>query len=131
MNTITALKTLVIWVGIVVLAIANGALREALLIPTFGAFAGFILSGLLLSVVIIGVAYLSLPWLQISRPAQLWGVGLSWLILTLIFEFSFGFWQGKPWSELLHAYTFKDGNIWPAVLVVTVVAPYIAAKLRR
>ena len=46
-------------------------------------------------------------------------------------EFSFGhFIQGKPWPQLLEAYTFKDGNIWPIVLLVTVMAPYIAAKMR-
>ncbi len=127
---LVALKALVIWVGILVLAIANGALRESVLIPGFGAPAALVLSGLLLSALIIGVAYLSLPWLQISRPVQLCSVGVGWLALTLVFEFSFGRWQGKLWSELLEAYTFKGGNIWPVVLMTTALAPYIAAKLR-
>lgn len=124
------LKALAIWVGILVLAVANGALRESLLIPGLGTPAALVLSGLLLSALIIGVAYLSLPWLQISRPAQLGAVGLGWLALTLAFEFSFGLWQGKSWPELLEAYTFRGGNIWPVVLAATTLAPYIAAKLR-
>jgi hypothetical protein len=53
------------------------------------------------------------------------GIGLGWLALTLIFEFSFGLWQGKSLQVLLEAYTFKDGNIWPVILVVTVLAPYL------
>ncbi|WP_373187768.1 hypothetical protein [Halopseudomonas sp.] len=130
MLTVVALKTLVIWVCILVLAVANGALRESVLIPGIGTPAALVLSGLLLSILIIGVAYLSFPWLRISGPVQLLGVGLGWLALTVVFEFSFGFWQGKSWPELLEAYTFKDGNIWPVVLAATVLAPYIAARLR-
>ena len=130
MFTVIALKALVIWASILVLAVANGALRESVLISGVGAPAALVLSGLLLSTLIIGVAYFSLPWLQISRPVQLWAVGLVWLALTLVFEFSFGLWQGKSWPELLEAYTFKDGNIWPIVLATTALAPYIAARLR-
>ncbi|MCB2217868.1 hypothetical protein [Desulfofustis glycolicus] len=130
MLTIVALKALGIWVVILVLAIANGVLRESLLTPAFGTPAALLLSGVLLSAIIIGVAYISLPWLHIGHPVHLWLVGLGWLALTLVFEFSFGLWQGKSWPELLEAYTFKDGNIWLVVLVLTALAPYIAAKLR-
>lgn len=130
MLSVVALKALVIWAGILVLAVGNGALRESVLIPGLGTPAALVLSGLLLSALIIGVAYLSLPWLEISRPRQLWSVGLGWLAFTLVFEFSFGLWQGKSWSELLEAYTFRGGNLWPVVLATTALAPYIAAKLR-
>ena len=125
-----ALKALLVWAGILVLAIANGSLREAVLIPKLGTPAGLVLSGLLLSTLIIGVAYLSLPWLDTRRPAHLFGIGLGWFALTVAFEFSFGLWQGKPWPALLEAYTFKGGNIWPVGLAVVALAPYAAAKLR-
>lgn len=127
---VIAIKALAIWAGILVLAVLNGALREAFLIPKLGTAAGLILSGVLLSALIFVVAYLSLPWLGARRRAELLGIGLGWLALTLVFEFSFGLWQGKSWQVLLEAYTFKGGNIWPAVLVVTALAPYLAAKLR-
>jgi hypothetical protein len=130
MLTIVALKALIIWVGILVLAIANGVLRESVLVPGLGTPPALVLSGLLLSSLIIGMAYLLLPWLQLHRPWHFWAVGFGWLALTLIFEFSFGLWQGKSWSELLEAYSFKGGNIWPVVLAVTALAPFIAAKLR-
>lgn len=130
MLTAIGIKALIIWSGILVLAIANGMLRESVLISAFGTQAALVLSGLLLSAVILGVTYYSLPWLQVTSPAGLFAVGLGWLAHTLVFEFSFGLWQGKSWPELLEAYTFKDGNLWTVVLAVIVLAPYIAAKLR-
>ena len=125
-----AVKSLMIWCGILVLAIANGVLRESVLVPLLGVTAALVLSGGLLSTLILGVAYLSLPWLKIRRPLELWLVGLGWLALTLVFEFTFGLWQGKSWPELLNAYTFEGGNLWPVVLAVTALAPRLAARLR-
>jgi hypothetical protein len=124
-------KALIVWLGILVLAVTNGLLREAVLLPALGTPAALVLSGLLLSALIIGVAWVSLPWLRLRNAAQLWLVGFGWLALTLVFEFSFGLAQGKSWPALLEAYTFREGNIWPIVLVVTACAPVIAAKLRR
>lgn len=124
------LKALAIWAGILALAVLNGLLREAIFIPQLGMVAGLVFSGILLSALIFGVTCLSLPWLGARRSAEFVGIGLGWLALTLVFEFSFGLWQGKPLQDMLEAYTFKGGNIWPAVLVVTALSPYLAAKLR-
>ena len=124
-------KALIVWLGILVLAVTNGLLREAVLLPALGTPVAPVLSGLLLSALIIGVAWVSLPWLRLRNAAQFWLVGFGWLALTLVFEFSFGLAQGKSWPALLEAYTFREGNIWPIVLVVTACAPVIAAKLRR
>ncbi len=125
-----AFKALAIWIGILVLAVLNGALRETVLVPKLGTTTGLVLSGVFLSALILAVAYLALPWFGAHRPVEFAGIGLGWLALTLVFEFSFGLWQGKSWQVMLEAYTLKGGNIWPAVLAVTALAPYLAAKLR-
>ncbi len=130
MATPLVIKALITWAAILVLAIANGVLRESVLMPALGSPAALVLSGLLLSVMILGVAYFSLPWLHLRRPAQYWLVGFGWLALTLVFEFSFGLSQGKSWAVMLEAYTFEGGNIWPVVLAVTALAPCLAARLR-
>ena len=124
-------KIFAIWLGILVMAVVNGMLRETVLIPSLGQVAGFILCGVLLSFLILAITYLALPWLGRWPPARYIGMGFGWLFLTLAFELTFGsIIQGKPWSQLFEAYTFKDGNIWPIVLLATGLAPYIAAKLR-
>ena len=124
-------KSLVAWLVILALAVANGALREIVLIPVFGKATGLVLSGVLLSLL---VALVSFALVRLSHGITIlqgFRVGASWLCLTVAFEFSFGrYVQHKSWSELLDAYTFQDGNIWPVVLLVTLLAPSAAVLLQ-
>jgi hypothetical protein len=130
--TMLALKALIAWFVILLLAMANGGLREAVLVPRLGLSAGLVVSGLLLCALVTLVAW---GLVRVSRGLTvrlgLW-VGLAWLALTLAFEFSFGrFVQHKAWDELWAAYTFADGNLWPLVLIVVVAAPPVVAARRR
>jgi hypothetical protein len=125
------LRAVAAWLLILVLAMLNGALREAVLLPNLSRPVAFALSGLLLSSAILIVALALARWLKLSTPSRCASIGLLWLCLTLAFEFGFGAAvQGRSWAEMLEAYTFKDGNIWPLVLVVTFFAPLIAARIR-
>jgi hypothetical protein len=59
--------------------------------------------------------------------------GMAWLLMTLAFEFGFGaLVQHRKIDEMLAAYTFRDGNIWPLVLVlvVTLLSPVLARRAR-
>lgn len=121
------LKSLVAWLLILCLAVANGALREAVLIPSLGSASGLVLSGVMLCVCVALVAYVLVRIEQAVTVKQSALVGVLWLCLTLAFEFGFGrYIQHKPWPELLAAYTFNGGNLWPVVLLVTLLAPYWA-----
>jgi hypothetical protein len=131
MTTTDWLKAAVLWLGILVLAILNGILREKLLVPALGGFTGLVASGSILCVCIFLVAFAAVPWYGRLALRQWLLVGLFWLLLTLVFEFSFGrLAQQKTWAELLEAYTFRGANIWPIVLVTTFVSPWLAAKVR-
>lgn len=87
MEFITVIKAITIWFVILLLAIVNGGLREAVLIPKIGLTPGLILSGLLLSILILMVTYVALPWLNVQQTRQLIAIGLGWLLLTLVFNF--------------------------------------------
>ena len=118
------------WLGLLALAILNGALREKFLIPHFGLLAAYVSSGLLLCVLVLGVALLVTPTLH-YKAVNLWTVGALWLILTLCFEFTFGIGiQHKSLVEVMHAYTFAAGNLWPIVLLMIFVGPRLAAAIR-
>jgi hypothetical protein len=126
------LKSIALWLLILVGAFLNGGVREALLMPSLGKPLALVLSGVLLSIVIVLVSLLLVPWLGKLSTTQCLYVGSLWLGLTLIFEIGLGrLVQHKSWQQLLEAYTFEDGNIWPLVLVVTFIAPLLAARLRN
>lgn len=125
------LESLVAWLIILGLAIANGALREAVLIPALGKPGGLVLSGVLLSALVALVAYGLVRVSKGVTVSQGLRIGFLWLGLTLAFEFAFGrFVQHQTWAQLLEAYAFKDGNLWPVVLAVTLLAPPVAARFR-
>ena len=124
-------KAAAVWLLILICAVLNGALREAMLVPRFGRRAGLITSGLLLSACVVGISVLLVPWFGGLTASRCLYLGLLWLCLTLAFEFGFGrLVQHKSWPELIEAYTFKGGNLWPFVLAVTFLAPLLAARLR-
>ncbi len=125
------LRLCVPWLLILLLAFANGALRELLLLPWLGYPWALLLSGLLLGACVVLVTWFSLAAMKLESAAQAFAVGVVWLALTLVFEFTFGrLVQGKPWSELLDAYTFARGNLWPLVLLVILLSPLAVHRLR-
>ena len=126
----TALKAFALWLLILVLAIANGSLREGVLLGWLERSTAFTLSGLILIACILAVALVAVPWLGSLTVAQYALVGAFWLLLTLAFEFGFGLLRGQSLATLLDAYRFKDGNIWPIVLAAVAAAPVFAAYAR-
>jgi len=124
-------RALLVWALIVPIAILNGVLREKFFSPLLDPGIALPLSGVLLAALILALAWIMLPWLGPLDTHGHLAVGIGWFALTVVFEFSFGhFIAGKSWSELLQAYDMTSGNLWPAVLVVTAAAPWLAAKLR-
>lgn len=124
------LRSVGIWLLILACAIVNGGLRESALIPLLGTSAAFVASGLLLSACIVGVSLWLVPRLGPLQAMQAVGLGLFWLCLTLAFEFGFGrLVLHHSWHEIFEAYTFKNGNLWPLVLLVTFIAPVLAVRL--
>jgi len=125
------MRPVAVWFLILLFAIINGAFREAVLIPNLSKPVALVLSGLLLSCIIVILAFWLARWMRLSTRTRCLSVGLLWVCLTLVFEFGFGAVRGRSLADMLEPYTFKGGNIWPVVLAVTFFAPLIAARLRR
>ncbi|MCC6303120.1 MAG: hypothetical protein IT489_10020 [Gammaproteobacteria bacterium] len=125
------IKAAAFWWLILALAVLNGMLREEALVPLMGEVPGLAASGVMLSLCIFAVAFVAVPRYGRMSARRWWFVGLFWLLLTLAFEFGFGlFVQDKSLDILLDAYTFRGGDLWPVVLAVTFVSPWLAARLR-
>lgn len=125
-----AVKAITVWLVILGLAFSNAALRELVLIPRLGKVQGLTLSGVILALLVFLVAYGSVPWLGAKRASEWIAIGLGWFALTLAFDLVLGLLQHKPVQSLFEAYLFKQGNLWSVVLLITAIAPYLAARLR-
>ncbi len=124
-------KSLAVWLLILALAIANGTLREAVLLEALPRSSAFVASGALLIACVLATSFLTIRWLGSLTPIQYIWVGVLWLGMTLAFEFSFGMLlRNQNLATMLEGYRFKDGNIWPLVLLSVAIAPVVAAYAR-
>jgi hypothetical protein len=125
-------KYVVAWAPMVVIAVANGAVREA----WYGRYVTELRahqistgSGLLLLGAYIWVVIRLWPP---ESPTEAIVVGLIWLILTIAFEFLFGHYvAGHSWSRLFRDYNVVAGRVWTLVVVWVAVAPYVVLRLQR
>ena len=124
-------RAVVVWFGLLAIAIANGAAREAFLTPRVGSSLGHRLSTIVLSIAILLVGWFAVPWIGPHSIQESWLIGVAWVTLTLAFEFVGGhFIFGRPWNLLLADYNVLAGRIWVMVLVVSLVTPVVAFTRR-
>ncbi len=127
----TPARALALWCGILVLAVLNGTLREAVLAPRLGAGAALPLSGVLLSFLVLAVAWVGVAWLGPAVPRTWWSAGALWFVLTLLLELFMGrVLLGRSWEQVLGVFRFRAGDLFPLVLLLTGLAPRLAARLR-
>lgn len=120
----------VIWLGILVLASLNGAVRDLVVAPRVGDTIARALSTVILCGLVLLVTWTSIRWLGPRGPREAAALGLFWVALTLTFELAAGRLSGKPWSVVLADYDVLRGRIWILVPIVTLLAPRWAAEAR-
>jgi hypothetical protein len=123
------LRATLIWLGILVLASLNGAVRDLVLAPQLGDPLARAASTLVLCGLILLVTWRSIRWIgpRCQRDALI--VGLLWVLWTLGFEFLAGrYLFGKSWATLLDDYDLSRGRIWILALLTTFAAPVLLAR---
>jgi hypothetical protein len=117
------------WVGMVVLAIFNATLREVLITPTYGEYAGHVISTATLLVLLAGYVFVYFRRRPVHTGRELALVGVLWAGLTVAFEFLFGHYvAGQAWGDLLALYDVTQGNIWVVVPLFILVAPTLLGR---
>ncbi|HZF70546.1 MAG TPA: hypothetical protein VEZ39_06815 [Sulfuricurvum sp.] len=126
------IKSVGIWLLIVIAAIINGAIREKLLTPFIGTHLSLPISGITLSALVFVITYFALPFFGNIKSRAYIFIGLFWIILTLAFEYLFGYYVlGKSWYEINQVFDVRNGNLFTLALVVTALSPWTAAKLKE
>jgi hypothetical protein len=114
------------WLVFMVTAIANGAFRVAILMPSLGEQRAHLLSTLILCIVLIVEIATFLELFGDYSTGSLLALGAMWMLLTVAFEFGFGrYVAGQTWEALLANYNVARGRVWPAVPLVLLFAPVI------
>lgn len=119
------------WLGLVVLAILNGAAREKIYAASMSELSAHQVSTIV-GVVLFGVyIWVFIGLFPADAAWQTMAVGAMWLAMTIVFEFVFGRWvMGHPWDKLLHDYNLLQGRIWLLVPIWIAVAPYFFFRVR-
>jgi hypothetical protein len=112
------------------LAIANGTLRDLVYKKYTGDLAAHQISTLLL--IILFAVYIGtiLQYFPPASPIQAISIGLLWLTFTLLFEFGFGRFRGNSWNDLLADYNLFAGRVWILIPLWVAIAPYIFYKIK-
>ena len=93
------LKSLIIWLCFIPVAIINGGLREYVLAKAIGEEWALPVSGITLSVCIFLITWLLLPrMIKTVTSKDGWLIGISWALLTIAFEFAAGLAGGSTVS---------------------------------
>ena len=115
-----------VWLGMAVVAVANGVFRETVLIPRMDEYAAHVLSTALLVVAILAVSFGSFQWSATEYAlAELIVIGVGWTVLTVGFEFLVGAAEGTPVSVTIGQYDVFAGQVWIAVPLTLLFAPVL------
>jgi hypothetical protein len=124
-------KYILAWFPMLIIAIANGMVRQSLYAPVVGDLAAHQISTVI-AIVLFGlyIRWGIRRWAPAS-PSQAVAIGIVWFLMTVAFEFLFGrFVAGHPWETLIANYDLSAGRLWPLVLVWLAVAPWLFHRLR-
>jgi hypothetical protein len=119
-------RVLLTWLALAVVMSINGVFRELALRPTLGPRIAPVVSAALGIALVLLVTRALLPPLRGHDTRTLLQVCAVILLLTVAFETALGlFVDHKSWRALLGHYAFWRGELWPVVLVVLALTPFI------
>ena len=129
-NLYIIIKSLAVWALIIPLSIVNGFVRNSVLEPFMGKYA-LPASGITLCAMIFALCWFLVPRLGEGNRKTYRIVGVLWVLLSVVFEYSVGiFLLGASWTELAAAYNPASGDLWLLVLVCIGIAPLFTAKMQ-
>ncbi|HSR73436.1 MAG TPA: hypothetical protein VLL31_01205 [Sulfurovum sp.] len=125
------LKASVVWFVIALSAIANGLFRETVLLSSLGQSIALPVSGMLLSLIVFIVTYLSFPLFGKHNAPTYFLIGLQWVLMTLLFEVLLGhYMMGKSWYDISQVFNIMKGDLFIIVLIVSLFSPLLVAKIK-
>lgn len=121
------IRSILTWISFTPIAILNGIIRETTYKNLVGDFAAHQVSTIPAIIAFIVLAYFMLrKYINLAKNWQLFFIGFFWFIVTVIFEFSFGYFvDGNSWQSLINDYNLFQGRLWLLFLINEIFTPYI------
>jgi hypothetical protein len=124
-------KAFAVWLLVMAVEFVHGTVRWILLRPHVGEFRSGQIGVFTGSVIFLLVVYLCLPWMGARDNQECLLIGSLWLLLTLIFELSFGHYvMHRPWESIGREYNLLHGGLMPIGLGIFALSPWIAKWMR-
>jgi hypothetical protein len=125
-------RGIAIWFVLMGAEFAHGIVRAIWLVPVVGDFPARQIGVFTGTIINLAVAALFIRWIHPMRVADAVGVGITWLIVTLTFEITFGrLVMQASWQRIGSDYDLVHGGLLPIGLVLLALAPLITAKVRH
>lgn len=125
------LRAGVVWLLIMIVESVHGILRAMLLEPAFGSSRARQVSVITGCILIFLITLAFVKWIDAPSNLMLVLIGVSWVVLTLVFEFAvIGPLVGSTWERAAEDYDVSNGGLMGFGLIFMAMAPLLTAHLR-
>ncbi|CAA0119613.1 Uncharacterised protein [BD1-7 clade bacterium] len=124
------LRATAVWCAILGIAIINGLLRTWVLAPLMSSPISLTVSGIILSVAVFIITWLSIRWINPSSSKAAEYIGVLWVVLTAATEMAMILGQGESWNIWVEQFDVSSGNLFALIMAVTLVSPRLAFSYR-
>ena len=126
------LRYTLLWSGLPVIGMLNGAIREITYKDALGDLFAHQLSSFIIVLLISAYVWVLEGRWKLSSSYEALAIGLIWLVQTIMFEFLFGHYvMGHPWDLLFADYNVFEGRFWSIVVFWVAVAPLIVYRVQH
>jgi hypothetical protein len=124
-------RAIAVWLGLVGAEIIHGIVRSIALMPRVGDKRARQIGVFTGSLVNLGITHHFIEWIGARKTRTLVGIGVVWVVLTVVFEVTFGrLVMRSSWERLRSDYDLAHGGLLPLGLVALAGSPLVAARLR-
>lgn len=120
-----------VWLLIMTLETIHGVLRGLLLAPHLGEAMARRVGWPIAMIIVLVVSYLCIRWTGLRGTSTLLQLGAIWALSTFAFEVVIGFFRGLDWAAIGDEVNPLAGGLMVYSLIVMMLAPFVAATLRR
>lgn len=123
-------RAIAVWLVLIAAEIIHGVVRSILLTPRVGDMRARQIGVFTGSLMNLGITSLCIPWIGAKSVRALAGIGVVWVVLTVVFEVTFGRLVMRSSRERLRSdYDLAHGGLLPIGLVALGGSPLVASRL--